>query len=78
MNVEKVRGYGAMTGVFAMIAASGGNWLITPHPDASGAHQIAVIAQVVVSIILAIWFWRRAGKVPAPSSTSETDWIPSP
>jgi|GEM_PF-4370297 len=70
MDVEKARGNGALAGMFLTIAAWGGNWLITPaaHPDASSAHQAAVIAQVVLSAALAIWFWRRGGRAASVAS----------
>jgi hypothetical protein len=68
MDVEKARGNGALSGVFLMIAASGAYWLNTPHPDASSARQAAVIMQVILGAVLAIWFWHRGGRVTSGSS----------
>lgn len=68
MDVERARGYGALAGVFLMIAAFGANWLMAPQPDASTARQVAVIAQMVVSAALAIWFWRRGGQAASPNT----------
>lgn len=71
MDVERARGNGALAGMFMMIAAIGINWLITPaaHPDASTAQQVGVIAQVIVSAALTLWFWRRAGRTSDSAAT---------
>ena len=47
-----------------MLAAMGGNWLITPmaHPDASSMLRVGVVAQVVVGLAVAVWCWRLAGR----------------
>lgn len=71
MDIEKARSNGALSGVFLMIAASGAYWLNTPHPDASGARQSAVVLQVILGAVLAIWFWHRGGR--AASRSSDTD-----
>lgn len=64
MDIERARGNGALAGMFMTITAIGINWLITPaaYPDASAEQQFGVIAQVVVSAVLTLWFWRRAGR----------------
>lgn len=64
METENARKYGALSGVFLMLAAMGGNWLITPmaHPDASSMLRVGVVAQVVVGLAVAVWCWRLAGR----------------
>lgn len=46
MNVNDARGNGYVSGMFSVIAAWGGNWLITPaaHPNASSLREAAVVA----------------------------------
>jgi uncharacterized membrane protein (DUF485 family) len=68
MDIEKARGYGALSGAFLMIAAFGAYWLNTPHPDASGTREAAAVMQVIVSAVLAIIFWHRGGR-GAPASS---------
>ena len=72
MNVNDARGNGYVSGMFSVIAAWGGNWLITPaaHPNASSLREAAVVAQVVLCAILALWFWRKAGRVFQPDQQS--------
>ena len=64
MDIKQARSSGALAGVFLTIAAWGCNWLITPaaHPDASSVREAAVIAQVVITAALGVWFWRRGGR----------------
>jgi Na+/proline symporter len=67
---SKAREYGALAGMLSTIAAWSVNWLITPmsHPTASSARQTAVVVQLVLCLLLAAWFWRRAGRED-PAST---------
>lgn len=76
MDIKQARAGGALAGMFLTIAAWSFNWLITPaaHPDASSVREMAVIAQVVITAALGIWFWRRSGRVVSASS----DAHPSP
>ena len=67
MSADKSKrdfGRGTVAGMLVILAADGVNWLITPmsHPEAGSAHQIAVIAQVVVCLAAAAWLylaWKR-------------------
>lgn len=68
MDAEMARRYdGALTVMFALLAAWGVYWPITPaaHPKASTVRQAAVVGQVLVTAALALWFWRRAGRASA-------------
>ncbi|HEX6587809.1 MAG TPA: hypothetical protein VF039_02210 [Longimicrobiales bacterium] len=44
-----------------ILAAAGGNWLITPmrHPDAGSVRTALVVLQIVVGVGLAVWANRR-------------------
>lgn len=72
MDINDIRGNGYVSGMLTMLAAWGGNWLITPaaHPDASSVRVAGVVAQVVVCAVLAIWFWRRAVRSAKPAQAS--------
>ena len=69
-SVEHARGWGALSGMLIMVAAFGGNWLITPmaHPDAGRLRTYGVIAQVLACTAAAIWSWTRATKSPDPAA----------
>jgi hypothetical protein len=44
-----------MSSLFALVAAEGVYWLVTGHPEASGARHAAVWGQIVIASCLAIW-----------------------
>jgi len=72
MNTDAIRRNAFLSGMFSVGGAWGVNWLITPaaHPDASSLWVAAVVAQIVVCGVLAIWFWRRAGSSAQPDPTT--------
>ena len=52
---------GSVFTVGLVLAAAGGNWLITPmrHPDAGPVRTALVVLQIVVGVGLAVWANRR-------------------
>jgi len=64
MSVNEIRSAGYLSGLLTMIAASGIYWLLTSAAgtQASTARELAVWAQVIVTGLPAILFWRRAGR----------------
>jgi len=62
---------GMLAGMLLMMAASGGNWFITPmsHPNATALQRNWVIGQIVIGPAGAAWLIirGRAGKSAAPA-----------
>jgi hypothetical protein len=51
--------WGFASGALLMFAADAGHWFIAGHPDASTTRTVLVTAQLVISVALAIWSWRK-------------------
>src|SRR5947199_8326253 len=85
VNETRSFDWGMVAGMFFLIAANAGHWLITPgnHPGAGAVQQTFGAAQFLVCSIGAIWIVRRQRSRPAPQSLSSanvphsgswTDW----
>jgi hypothetical protein len=46
---------GVLAGMLIAFGAFSGNWLITPHPDASTLRTIGVVVQAVLGIGVGAW-----------------------
>ena len=63
-----------VAGVLVSVAAQAGNWLITPHANASTARVYGVIAQGVLCLGAALWFvLRERPAASLPSLNSRED-----
>ena len=63
MNTRRARQYAFLAGMLTMVACWGGYWLISSHAGASVAQERAVIAQVVIGGVLALWCWRHSARL---------------
>lgn len=52
-------GWGFLAGALIMLAADAVHWFITPHPEASTVRTALVAAQLIASIALAVWAWKK-------------------
>ena len=59
--------YGLITGVLLMLAANAAHWLLTSHPDATPARTSAVVVQMLVGIVGAIWLVRARRRASPPT-----------
>ena len=50
---------GVLAGLLIAVGAMSGNWLITPHPDASTLRTMGVVAQAVLAFGFGVWLIAR-------------------
>ncbi len=59
--MSKLSGFdrGALAGFLISFGAMSGNWLITPHPDASTLRTIGVVVQAILGFGVGAWLTVR-------------------
>jgi hypothetical protein len=68
MREQKAFDSGMMAGFFITFAAVSGNWLITPHPDASSLRTEGVVAQALVCLGIGLYLVLRRRPKSSPST----------